>query len=493
MNTLHVFVAKTKKWKGATLAVFAFQEEKPRLLGLGKDTAVLERLAIEDGFKGRERESVLIRPAGENPAERLLLIGLGKPADFSLEVLRRCAPRVLREAERLSLTSMTLVAPEIGTVSTAAEEFQALAEGLFLGAYRYDKHRKTSIEKSKRVEDVHLTTTSTAVAQEAVERARIFSQATLLARDLINEPPSRMNPERLAAEALKLRKTPLSVKVFEKKELEKMGMEAILGVGVGGLVPPRLVEIVYRPSGKAKKTIALVGKGITFDSGGLSLKPAQSMETMKDDMSGAAAVIGVMSALPALKFPIEVHGYLAIAENMPGGRAQKPGDVVKAFNGKTIEILNTDAEGRLVLADALSYACSKKPDVVIDIATLTGACVVALGHRIAAILSPEKELVAELLKASTKSGEKFWELPLEAEYAQDIKSKIADLKNIGSRRGEAGTIIGGLFLKEFVEGTRWAHLDIAGPSWTDSDQPYCPTGGTGNPVRTLLHYLESVS
>ena len=238
--------------------------------------------------------------------------------------------------------------------------------------------------------------------------------------------------------------------------------------------------------------VALVGKGITFDSGGLSLKPAASMETMKDDMSGAAAVIGVMGAIAQIKPDVEVRGYLAIAENMPGGRAQKPGDVVKAFNGKTIEVLNTDAEGRLVLSDALSYACSKKPDVVIDIATLTGACVVALGHRVSAVMTNTPKLFAAIQSAGVKAGEKFWELPLEKEYAGDVKSKIADLQNIGKRRGEAGTIIGGLFLQEFVGDHVWAHLDIAGPSWTDSDTAYCPTGGTGHPVRTLLHYIESL-
>ena len=211
---------------------------------------------------------------------------------------------------------------------------------------------------------------------------------------------------------------------------------------------------------------------------------------MKDDMSGAAAVLGVMSALAELKPAVEVRGYMAIAENMPGGRAQKPGDILKAFNGKTIEVLNTDAEGRLVLSDALSYACSKKPDVVIDIATLTGACVVALGHRVSAVLTNTPKLYQAIRAAGDAAGEKFWELPLEKEYEEDVKSKIADLQNIGKRRGEAGTIIGGLFLKEFVDGRPWAHIDIAGPSWTDSDQPYCPTGGTGHPVRTLLHYIE---
>jgi leucyl aminopeptidase len=331
-------------------------------------------------------------------------------------------------------------------------------------------------------------------AKDALTRARIYSEATALARNLINEPPSRMNPARLAEEAKTLVKpASISVTVHEKKELEKLSMGALLGVGSGGAVPPRLVELIYKPAGKAKKTVALVGKGITFDSGGLSLKPAQSMETMKDDMSGAAAVIGVFQALAELKPKVEVRGYLAIAENMPGCGAQKPGDVVKAFNGKTIEVLNTDAEGRLVLADALSYACSKKPDVVIDIATLTGACVIALGHLLSAIMTNNDALSENLIEAGKQAGERFWPLPLVKDYQQDVKSKIADLRNIGARRGEAGTIIGGLFLQEFVAADiPWAHLDIAGPSWTDSDQPYCPTGGTGHPVRTLLRYIENL-
>ena len=271
-----------------------------------------------------------------------------------------------------------------------------------------------------------------------------------------------------------------------------MHMGGILGVGAGGAIPPRLLELHYKPAVKPKKTVALVGKGITFDSGGLSLKPAQNMETMKMDMAGAATVLGVFSALAALKPPVEVWGYMAVAENMPGGRATKPGDILKTYSGKTIEVLNTDAEGRLVLADALAYAASKKPDLMIDIATLTGACVVALGSSVSGVLGNSSRLVQAILKASEASGEKFWEMPLVKEYKEDIKSKVADVKNIGSRRSEAGTIIGGLFLQEFVDSAPWAHLDIAGPAWVDSDQPYCPTGATGHPVRTLLHYLEAL-
>ena len=470
-----------KKWKGTgqTLALFAFEEQVPAA-------------AKADGFKGKERETFLYRPKDSLPAERVLLIGLGKKSEFTNETLRRAASKALSGGESLGLQKLAVRIPQIAKSPAAQrDEFQSLAEGLYLGGYRFDRHKSPAPEPPKPVEElILLIDGSSRFAAEGVKKADVYSRATMLARDLINEPPSRMNPERLADEALKINKSPISVSVLEKKDLEKLGMGALLGVGAGGLIPPRLVEIVYKPSKKAKKVIALVGKGITFDSGGLSLKPAASMETMKDDMSGAAAVLGVMSALTELKPSVEVRGYLAIAENMPGGKAQKPGDVVKAFNGKTIEVLNTDAEGRLVLADALSYAASKKPNVVVDIATLTGACVVALGHRISAVMTNQPRLYEALRTQGERAGEKFWELPLEKEYEPDIKSKIADLQNIGKRRGEAGTIIGGLFLQEFVEGLPWAHVDIAGASWTDSDQPYCPTGGTGHPVRTLLHYIE---
>jgi leucyl aminopeptidase len=233
----------------------------------------------------------------------------------------------------------------------------------------------------------------------------------------------------------------------------------------------------------------LVGKGITFDSGGLSLKPAQGMETMKMDMAGAGVILGVFKAIPSLKPKVEIHGLLAVTENMPGGRAAKPGDVFKAMNGKTIEVLNTDAEGRLVLADALSYAVKQKPDAIIDLATLTGACITALGSLVAGAMSNDEALLADIQKAGKESGEQFWPLPLVPEYKEGIQSKVADLQNISSVRGEAGTIIGGLFLQEFVDGKPWIHLDIAGPAWAARDFYYLTPGGTGFAVRTLLHYL----
>ena len=495
---LQVTLQDWKKWKpqGRTLAVFAFQGETPEFLRLAEEASGLAALAKIDGFKGKERETLLLRPAQGSPAERLLLIGLGKRAEFTPEVLRRAASKAIRGAEALGLTQVAIRAPEIARANPEKlkREMQALAEGLSLATYRFDRHRTPSDETPKALGEAAVWVTgNVASLKPAIARANVFARAVMLARDLVNEPPSLMNPERLAKEALKLNQAPLTVRVLEKKELEKLNMGGILGVGAGGAVPPRLVELIYRPSQKARKVVALVGKGITFDSGGLSLKPAQSMETMKDDMSGAAAVLGVFSALPALKPKVEVRGYLALAENLPSGSATKPGDVLKTHKGKSIEVLNTDAEGRLVLADALAYAGAQKPDMMVDIATLTGACVVALGHAVAGVMGNNPALVRQILNAGELSGERFWELPLVKEYQQDIRSKIADVKNIGSRRGEAGTIIGGLFLQEFVDQVPWVHLDIAGPSWVDSDQPYCPTGGTGHPVRTLLHLLENLS
>jgi len=468
------------------LVVFAFAKDPIELLGIdsAKEKRDIEILARADGFKGKELSSLLVRPQDQLPAERMLLVGLGKKEDLNDEVVRKSMSRAIRTAESLELSRISIRCPEFS--------IQTMVEGLCLASYRYDKHKSPSKETPSPIQQITLySQESSAIVQEGIRRGELFSEATCLARNLINEPPSRMNPEILGNEAQRVVKTPLRIHTYQKKELEKLGMGAILGVGVGSAVSPRLVEIIYKPA-KARKVIALVGKGITFDSGGLSLKPAQSMETMKDDMSGAAAVLGVMIALPQLKLDVEVRGYLAIAENMPGGRAQKPGDVVKAFNGKTIEVLNTDAEGRLVLADALSFAASKKPDQIIDIATLTGACVVALGGAVSALMTNHPKMIQDLITAGIKAGEKFWELPLIKEYQPYIRSKIADLQNIGSKRGEAGTIIGGLFLQEFVGETPWVHMDIAGPSWVDSDQPYCPTGGTGHPVRTLLHYLENL-
>jgi leucyl aminopeptidase len=290
----------------------------------------------------------------------------------------------------------------------------------------------------------------------------------------------------LAQTARRLARGGVRVRIHQRPALRRMGMGAVLGVAQGSAQPPYFIECVYRPRGTTRRRLALVGKGITFDSGGLSLKTAQAMQAQKRDMAGSAIVLAVMSALPALKPPIEVRGYIPATENMPGDRAIKPGDVLRAFNGKTIEVLNTDAEGRLVLADALSYAASQHPDLMLDFATLTGAVATALGPRYAAIMGTDRGLVDACIAAGQEVDEKLWELPLAADYRRDLDSTVADLKNIGE--GPAGTIIGGLFLREFVGSIPWAHVDFSSTVMTEG-HPVHPKGATGFGVRTVLRLL----
>jgi leucyl aminopeptidase len=300
-----------------------------------------------------------------------------------------------------------------------------------------------------------------------------------------------VTPAYLAQEAKRIaRSQRLRVRVLGTAAITRLGMGALLGVSQGSAQPPRFIQLIYRPRGQVRRRVALAGKGITFDSGGLSIKPADSMQAQKRDMAGGAAVLAVMSVIRDLAPSLEVRAYVPCTENMPGERAIKPGDVVRAYNGKTIEVLNTDAEGRLVLADALSYAAAAKPDVLIDLATLTAAVRTALGNRYAAIIGTEPSLVQALIAAARDCGEHLWELPLISEYRSDIDSTVADIKNTGE--GAAGTIIGGLFLREFVGTVPWAHIDFSSTVMTDKPLPCHPRGATGFGVRTLLHYLQSL-
>jgi leucyl aminopeptidase len=312
-----------------------------------------------------------------------------------------------------------------------------------------------------------------------------------LARDLVNEPPSLATASFLGAQAERFcRGRGLSVEVWGKRKIAAMKLNGLLAVNRGSQEEPKFIVIRYKPAGRPRKRIALVGKGITFDSGGLSLKPSKSMETMKLDMAGGAAIIATMSRLPHLAPNIEVTAYVPATDNLPGANAQKPGDIIRYLNGKTIEVLNTDAEGRLILADALALAARQRPDYMINLATLTGACMVALGSRVAGLFSNNQELADRLLLCAAGAGEKLWRLPLVREYREMIKSSVADMKNIGGAHG--GAIIAALILQEFVADVPWAHLDIAGPAFAESDQPICPKGGTGFGVPTLLKFISSL-
>ncbi len=445
-------------------------------------------LLKREEFSGKIGEGKLIQ--GDKPIHALLIVGLGEPNRFAAESVRQLAAQAIRTGQKVHAKKVGIEEPSLP--KNKGETLQGLAEGAILGGYSFDLYKSKENLGKKTVEEVLLMTLKNGKQHsDAVARGRVIAEATNRARDLINSPASEMTPQRMVQEAKKIgRSAGLTVRIFDRAACQKMGMGGFLAVARGSVEPPYLIHLTYRPHGKAKKRIALVGKGITFDSGGLSLKTAQGMETMKDDMSGAAAVLSLMKALPELHVPMEVHGIAAVTENMPSGSANKPGDVVRTFTGKTIEILNTDAEGRLTLADAIPYAIRQKPDLVIDLATLTGACVVALGELCSGIMGNDQGLIDRLIKSGEQAGERIWQLPLLDDYREEIKSPIADLKNIGGKG--AGTITASLFLEEFVKPrTPWAHVDIAGPSWTEKELPLAPKGGTGCMVRTLAYFLTA--
>jgi leucyl aminopeptidase len=454
----------------------------------------LAQLIEEDGFEGKMGQTLVLPTFGAVKARKVVVMGLGDRRKFNEDTVRRIGGAIIKAAQQVKAKSVVTILHGAGNGGQDARlAAQALTEGLILSAYRFQNYhgrlRKQEVQ-NRVVEDVkicEMEVRKAKSAKEGVETGRILAEATILARDLVNTPSAHMTPKDLAAAAQKLQGKGLSVKVMDRKEMEKLGMGAALAVGAGSDHEPVGVHLTYRPRG-AKKKVVIVGKAVTFDSGGLSIKPADGMMTMKIDMAGAAAVVGLFKALPELQPEIEVHGIFLAVENMPSGSAYRPGDVVTAMDGTTIEVLNTDAEGRVTLADALAYAKKLEPDMIIDLATLTGAAVVALGEDISALYSSDGRLADRLLAAAEQAGEPLWEMPLYAPYQELIKSKIADLKNIGGRA--AGSITAALFLQPFVGDISWAHLDIAGPAFTEREtRPDLPYGATGYGVRLLANFL----
>jgi leucyl aminopeptidase len=384
-----------------------------------------------------------------------------------------------------------------GDEDDAAGRLRAVAEGALLGAYAFRRYRsEASLEEDKpAVSTVTLVVDNPRdkAAKAAVTRAAVIRDAVAWCRDLVNTPPADLHPADRAQAALDgCRPAGCSVEVLDDKALKKGGYGGILGVGAGSSHPPRLVRVGWSPGGRGAVTVHLVGKGITFDSGGLSLKPAQGMEWMKSDMGGAAAVLATVRAAAQLRLPVNLVGWVPTAENMPSGTAIRPSDVLTMRGGKTVEVLNTDAEGRLILGDAIVRAGEEAPDIIIDIATLTGAQLVALGAHVYAVMANDDDLRAALVGAAGRAGEQAWPMPLPPELRKSLDSEVADLSNIGERNG--GMLVAGLFLMEFVpDGVRWAHLDIAGPAYNQGEPfGYTPKGGTGVPVRTLLEWLEGL-
>jgi leucyl aminopeptidase len=422
-------------------------------------------------------------------APRLVIAGLGPRGEVTLEILRRGAAGALRRARDLGACSVAIEV--LGTRLPEQQRAHAVVEGAILGTYTFDRYKREKTDKT--VDELRVLAPDGRTARDVEEGARRgerFAAATWFARDLVNAPANDVHPTHLARVATQVAKEAgLTLKIYDRAECAKMGMGAFLGVAAGSEQPPKFIHLAYTPA-RPRRRVAVIGKGITFDAGGLDLKTAEGMLRMKDDMSGAAAVLGIMRALPQLAPAVEVHGLIAATENMPSGSAVRPGDVLRAMNGTTIEIGNTDAEGRLTLADALCYAREHvKPDEMIDLATLTGACVVALGPQCSGLLANDQPLARRLLAAAEVAGERVWQLPLIDEYREGLKSEVADLNNVGPRGG--GAITAALFLKEFAGDTPWAHFDIAGPAFTERDTPLAPKGGTGVAVRTLLAYLTA--
>lgn len=447
-----------------------------------KAATTLAALLPALGVRGTADEIVRVPALDGVSATVVLLVGVGE-GELSDETLRRAAGTATR-----SLAGSDSAV--LGLPVTTVEQVAAVAEGALLGAYRFDRYRDSDPAPVARLE------LSTALARDkeakaAVARAQVIAEAVHQVRDLVNSSPADLYPQTFAeAAAAAAKGTKVKVKVWDEEALRAGGYGGLTGVGQGSSRPPRLVKLSYSPA-RAKGHYALVGKGITFDSGGLSIKPASGMETMKMDMAGAATVLHTVLAAAALELPIKVTGWLALAENMLSSTAQRPSDVITIRGGKTVEVLNTDAEGRLVLADALVAACEEEPDVVVDIATLTGAQMVALGTQVGAVMGTEEQREA-VVAAATAAGEQFWPMPLPAELAESLKSQVADLSNMGDRWG--GMLVAGLFLKEFVGDTPWAHLDIAGPAYNEgSPRGYLHKGATGTGVRTLLTMLEQAT
>ncbi|HEX5530400.1 MAG TPA: leucyl aminopeptidase [Methylomirabilota bacterium] len=456
---------------------------------------LLSKVSASEKFEGKPGQLSYVHTGGKIPADRVLVVGLGprkrERGRGDAEAVRRAASAAVRRARDLGAATVAVFVPSDGL--SPRERAQAIVEGGLLGTYRFEKYLKEKNGKAVRTLTVlEPDRRGAAGAREGVRLGRIWADATCVTRDLVNEPANVVTPTFLARRAGEIaRAGGLKLRVMDRAECAKLGMGAYVGVAQGSEEPPKFIHLTYTPSGRARRRVAIVGKGITFDSGGLDLKTADGMLRMKDDMAGAAAVLGLFDALPRLKPPIEVHGLIAATENMPSGTAQRPGDIVRAMNGLTIEIGNTDAEGRLTLADALAYAAKHvEPDEMIDMATLTGAVVIALGQGISGVMASDDGLCARLLAAADAAGERMWRLPLHDEYKEGLKSDIADLNNISSQRG-AGSIVAGLFMREFTSGVPWAHLDIAGTAFTERELPLGPKGATGVTVRTLLGYLAA--
>lgn len=487
--------------RAEAVACFAVENEKllkaqlATLKGMFRDNA---RALDARVFAGKEQDVLVLHP-GHQPFRTLILVGLGRAEKLSLERLRRGAARAAKEARKAR--SLAILEPDIEIVRSSHADFGdamweniagAMAEGAALALYRFDKYRTVDREKMllTQVKVISADARRARQMSRGVRIASVICEATYLARDLANAPGNEIHPESLAARARSAgRAAGFRVTVLNERKIRQLNMGGLLGVARGSDRPPRFIIMEYRGAGRARPKVVLVGKGVTFDSGGISIKPAAHMAEMRMDMSGAAVVIGTMQAVAQLKLPVHVIGLVPATENLLGGSAMKPGDILTHHNGMTSEVDNTDAEGRLILADALSYASQYKPDLVIDLATLTGACVVALGHHATGMMGNDEQAMTLLRTSGDRTYERVWQLPMYEEYERLIKSDVADVKNVGGRW--AGAITAAMFLKKFIGDYRWVHLDIAGTAIMEESFDYIQKGASGVGVRLLVDFLRS--
>ena len=481
-------------FKTQALAVFLFTDDQPSLAGReelqGLADLIAPRLKSKD-FTAKHLSTLKLFPSSTAGPQRVILVGLGDKKDFDSGKLRPAAAKAVQEMEGSQASSGAILLPP-GEMPDLAE---AAALGARLGQYKFNELKTKNENNKKPLQTLTLIPPDRkgrAGIEAAVAAADITAEVVATARDLVNRPGNIIYPETLAEEARGLaKKTGLKIRVLDEAAAEKKGMGSYLAVARGSDHGGRIIILEYKGAGPKTPPIALVGKAITFDSGGLCLKPPDGQLTMKTDMAGGAAVMATLAGAARMKLKVNLVGLVPAAENMPSAKAYRPGDVVKSMSGQTIEVINTDAEGRMILADALTMAEEFKPRAVIDLATLTGACVVALGDKCAGLMSTDDELAEALKKAGRASGERVWQLPLFDDYFDMLKSEVADFKHAGGRL--AGTITAGLFLKQFVNPkTPWVHLDIAGPARMEKSTPDTPSGGTGFGVQLLLKYLREL-
>ncbi|GKS63359.1 putative cytosol aminopeptidase [Nitrospira sp.] len=465
-----------------------------------EDAAVLDRSlegALRDllhskEFEGKANEVVLFHTHGKIPAKRLILVGLGKRDNAGLDQFRQAMGHAVKRVRGAKSRAFVVAFPSLTPRDASPLDVaQAMAEGAILGSYQFTAYRSDAPANNELTAMTVLISHNSDLGQisEGIRRGVATAEATVFVRDLSNHPSNVMTPTRIAHEAKTVAKeTRIRLKILEQKDMERLGMGALLGVAKGSHEPPKFIILEYHGAKrKDERPVVLVGKTITFDTGGISLKPSENMEHMKADMTGGAEVLATIRAAARLKLPLNLISILPVAENMPGGRAMRPGDVVKTLSGKTVEVQNTDAEGRLILSDGLAYASRFKPAALIDIATLTGACVVALGQFAIGMFGTDTKLNDAIRQSGLRAGERVWEMPLWEEYFEQLRSDVADMRNIGGRGG--GMITAALFLSKFVGDYPWVHLDIASTDWSERERAYIPKGPTGIGTRLLIQFL----